>query len=223
MRNIVPLVVAGVLTVATPLPSFATTCSCAGVPILGAMQTATPGNKKWIVASTYEFHDLSDLVSGSRTVADQTGRDRTSQALILEASRGLTDKWSISALLSAVEHQRDVGGVRDSVSGLGDAVLMLKFSPRTISLYSKNGLSFGLGSRLPIGEDSAATQGFTLAEDLQPSTGAYGAIAWVYAARALNESTSFRSYGSLTSTYNDENDRSFQFRPIRSKWSFHHY
>jgi hypothetical protein len=211
MRCNVMLVVAGVLTVATPISSFATTCSCAGVPILGAMQTATPGDNKWIVASTYEYHDLSDLVSGSSSVPDQTGRERTSQALILEASRGLTDKWSVSALLSAVEHNREVGGVRDSVSGLGDAVLMFKYSPKTISLYSKSSLSFGIGSRLPIGENDASTQGFRLAEDLQPSTGAFGAIGWIYGARALNESTSLRTYGSLTYTYNGDNDRNYQF------------
>jgi hypothetical protein len=211
MRCIVVPVVAGVLAVVTPVSSFATTCSCAGVPILSAMQTATPGDKKWIVASTYEFHDLSDLVSGSTSVVDQTGRDRTSQALILEASRGLTDKWSVSTLLSAVEHDRDVGGVRDSVSGLGDAVLMFKYSPKAISLYSKNSLSFGIGSRLPIGENDASRQGFTLAEDLQPSTGAFGAIGWVYGARALNDSTSLRTYGSLTYTYNGDNDRDYQF------------
>ncbi len=97
------------------------------------------------------------------------------------------------------------------VSGLGDAVLMFKYSPKAISLYSKNSLSFGIGSRLPIGENDASRQGFTLAEDLQPSTGAFGAIGWVYGARALNDSTSLRTYGSLTYTYNGDNDRDYQF------------
>ena len=211
MRNILALVVAGLLAMLTPLTSLATTCSCAGVPILGAMQTATPGDKKWIVASTFEFHDLSDLVSGSRNIADQTGRDRTSQALILEVSRGLGNKWSVSALLSGVEHKRAVGGSSDTVSGLGDAILMLKYSPKTVSLYSKSELSFGLGLRLPVGENGAKADGVILAEDLQPSTGANGNIAWAYAAHALNESTSFRIYGLLTHTYNGDNDRNYQF------------
>ena len=43
-----------------PLVAGATTCSCAGVPILGAMQSASPDNNQWFLASTYEFHDLSD-------------------------------------------------------------------------------------------------------------------------------------------------------------------
>lgn len=207
------MVLAGATAMMTVLPQLAvaTTCSCAGVPILGAMQSASPGNKQWFLASTYEFHDLGDLVSGSSSVPDATGRDRTSQALILEVSKGLSEKWSFSALLSAVEHERDVGGVKDTVSGLGDAIVMFKYSPKRISLYSKNTLSFGIGARLPIGEDDASAQGITLAEDLQPSTGAYAGIAWAYAAHAFNESTSARIYSLLTHTYNSDNDRDYQF------------
>ena len=211
MKNLSILPGATLLLALVPLPAGATTCSCAGVPILGAMQSASPTGGQWFLASTYEFHDVSDLVSGSSSIPDETGRDRTSQALILEASKGLSEKWSFSALLSAVEHERDIGGVNDSVAGLGDAIVMFKYSPHTISLYSKNTLSFGIGGRLPVGEDDASKQGVTLAEDLQPSTGAYGGIAWAYAARALNESTGARIYSLLTYTYNGDNDRDYQF------------
>ena len=211
MKNLSILPGATLLLALVPLPAGATTCSCAGVPILGAMQSASPTGGQWFLASTYEFHDVSDLVSGSSSIPDETGRDRTSQALILEASKGLSEKWSFSALLSAVEHERDIGGVNDSVAGLGDAIVMFKYAPKTISLYSKNTLSFGIGGRLPVGEDDASKQGVTLAEDLQPSTGAYGGIAWAYAARALNESTGARIYSLLTYTYNGDNDRDYQF------------
>ena len=211
MKNLSILPGATLLLALVPLPAGATTCSCAGVPILGAMQSASPTGGQWFLASTYEFHDVSDLVSGSSSIPDETGRDRTSQALILEASKGLSEKWSFSALLSTVEHERDIGGVNDSVAGLGDAIVMFKYSPKTISLYSKNTLSFGIGGRLPVGEDDASKQGVTLAEDLQPSTGAYGGIAWAYAARALNESTGARIYSLLTYTYNGDNDRDYQF------------
>lgn len=204
---------AGVLAVLCGVAPIAqgTTCSCAGVPILGAMQLGSPNDRQWLFAGTYEYHDLSDLVSGSSSVNDQTGRDRTSQAFILEASTGLTQKWSFSALLSGVEHRRDIGGVVDEVSGIGDAIVMAKYAPRKISLYSRNALSFGIGARVPLGEDDAKSQGVTLAEDLQPSTGAAGAIGWIYAARALNESTSARIYGLLTHSYNGDNDRDYQF------------
>ena len=62
----------------------------------------------------------------------------------METSRGFAKKWSFSALLSVAKHVRDVGGERVEASGLGDAVLMFKYSPVNISLYSKNAVSFGL-------------------------------------------------------------------------------
>jgi len=194
-----------------PLGSIAQTCSCASVPLLGSMQLASPKNDQWYLATTYEFHDISDLVAGSSSVRDTTGRDRTSQAFMFELSKGLNDKWSISALLSAVDHEREVNNVSASASGLGDAIVMLKYAPKAISLYSSTSLSFGIGARLPIGVDDATQQGVDLAEDMQPSVGAYGGILWAYWAHALNDSKGARIYVSLSHTQNGENDRDYQF------------
>ncbi|MBT8068557.1 MAG: hypothetical protein KJO09_15040 [Gammaproteobacteria bacterium] len=200
-----------VAAIAVSPPSIASTCSCASVPLLGTMESASPNENQWFLATTYEFHDVSELVAGSSTIPDQTGRDRQSQALVFEISRGLTEKWSVSALLSAVEHEREISGQLDRASGVGDAVVMLKYSPASISVYSKNALSFGLGSRLPIGEDDARSQFTTLAEDLQPSTGAYAGLLWAYYARALNESAGAQVYVSASHTINGDNDRNYQF------------
>ena len=175
------------------------------------MELATPDSGQWLLATTYEYHDISDLVSGSTSIPDQTGRDRNSQALVMETSRGFAKKWSFSALLSLAKHVRDVGGERVEVSGLGDAVLMFKYSPANISLYSKNALSFGLGARLPIGVDDATVEGITVAEDMQPSRGSYAGILWAYAARALNDSRAARIYATFSYTYNGENKRDYQF------------
>ena len=74
-----------------------------------------------------------------------------------------------------------------------------------------NAFSFGIGARLPIGENDASRDGIVLAEDLQPSTGAFAGLIWVFAARALNDSRGARVYVSATHTYNGENDRDYQF------------
>jgi hypothetical protein len=191
--------------------ALAQTCSCASVPLLGAMESASPNNDQWYLATTYEFHDISDLIAGSNSVPDTTGRDRTAQAFILEASRGLSEKWSMSALLAVVDHEREVGGYRATASGLGDAVLMVKYAPKAISLYSDTALSFGIGSRLPVGVDDAKQSGITLAEDMQPSMGSYAGMAWVYWAKALNESKGARIYASASHTINGDNDRDYMF------------
>jgi len=115
------------------LPAEAATCSCAGVPLLGTMNLASPNSDQWYLGVTYEYHDVSDLVSGSSTIPDTTGRDRNVQAFVIEVSRGLTNKWSFSALMSAVEHERIVGGVEDRATGFGDAILMIKYAPTIIT------------------------------------------------------------------------------------------
>ena len=122
--RLLSIVTAFVLSLVTT-NSEATTCSCAGVPLLGAMELATPGEGKWYVAGTYEFHDASELVSGSTTIPDATGRDRTSEVLMIETSRRLFGNLSFSALLATVKHDRTVGGVHDSASGVGDGIVIV--------------------------------------------------------------------------------------------------
>ena len=85
MRSLTKLAAATALLLAWG-NSAATTCSCASVPLLGTMELGTPGADKWFLATTYEYHDASELVSGSSTVPDSTGRVRTSEALVLEAA-----------------------------------------------------------------------------------------------------------------------------------------
>jgi hypothetical protein len=211
MKTALPIMFYAIALTIAQSPAAAQTCSCAAVPILGSMQLASPNNDQWFLGSTYEFHDVSDLIAGSSSVPDLTNRDRTSQALILEASRGISDKWSASILLSAVDHEREVSGNRASASGLGDAVAMVKYSPRSISLYSDTSLTFGLGARIPVGEDDATRVGIPLAEDMQPSTGAYGGMIWIYWARALNESKGARIYASASHAQNGDNDRNYEF------------
>lgn len=192
-------------------PSLAQTCSCAAVPILGAMESASPKNNQWYLATTYQFHDISDLVAGSDSIPDATGRDRTSQAFVVEISRGITEKWSASVLLSAVDHHREVNNFSADASGVGDSLLMVKYAPRSISLYSDTTLSFGLGARVPMGEDEARQGGIVLAEDMQPSTGAFGYVGWAFWSKAFTDSKSTRIYASASHTRNTENRRDYQF------------
>ena len=192
-------------------PLLAQTCSCAAVPILGSMESASPKSKQWYLGSTYQFHDTSELVAGSDTIPDATGRDRTSQAVIIEISRGITEKWSASVLFSAVEHHREVNDFAANASGIGDSLVMVKYAPKTISLYSATTLAFGLGARIPIGEDNAKQGDIVLAEDMQPSTGAFGVVAWTYWSRALTDSKATRIYAGASYSRNGENDRKYSF------------
>lgn len=211
MKHVVHSVLALFVTSILAPVAIAQTCSCASVPLLGTMESASPKDGQWFLATTYEFHDVSELVAGSSSISDTTGRDRSSEAFVIEASKGLSEKWSVSALLAVVEHQRQVGSARASASGVGDAIVMLKYAPKSISLYSDTSLSFGVGSRLPIGVDDARQNSITLAEDMQPSMGSYAGVAWAYWAKALNESKGARIFAGVSHTFNGENDRDYMF------------
>ena len=108
--------------------------------------------------------------------------------MLLEVSYGFNEKWSITGLLSAVEQNRKVGE-NDSTTGrgIGDGLVMLKYSPKKVDLFSCYVLSFGIGAKIPLGDDNKT--GFvTLAEDLQPSTGAYSGVFWGQVSRSFDRS-----------------------------------
>lgn len=191
--------------------AVAQTCSCAAVPLLGSMQSAPTNDGQWHLGTTYEFHDVSELVAGSSTVPDTTGRERRSSSLIVEASRGLTEKWSLSALISGVEHERDVGGEFVRASGLGDGLVIARYSVRNISLYSDSALAFGVGVRAALGDDDTTRDGVALAEDMHPSTGANGGILMAYWAKSLNEAGSKQIYASGSYGSYGANDRNYRF------------
>ena len=111
------------------------------------MEAGTPEKRSWFLSSSYEYHDVSDLVSGTKDVPDETGRKRRAQTLILEGSYGINDQFSVSTLISAVEHTRKVGqNSTVKANGVGDGIVMLRYTPMKIGLLQKNGLAFGIGS-----------------------------------------------------------------------------
>jgi hypothetical protein len=191
--------------------SRAATCSCSSVPLLGSMESTSPDANTWFFSSSYEFHDISDLYSGSDEVPDETGRDRQSRSLLLETSYGFNEKWSVTGLISRVEQKRQIGqGSTTTGSGLGDALLMVKYSPRKVGLFSRNGFSLGFGARIPVGDDDE-TDFVRLSEDLQPSTGAWSAVFWSQLSHSFSQSANTQIYAAASYSANGENDRDYRF------------
>jgi len=194
-------------------PAHAATCSCAGVPLLASINTSAREKGDLFFNYIAEFHQISDLVSGSDDVPDETGRDRHTYSHVISASYAITDQWSVSALLSYVKHFRKIGlsqiGETTS-SGIGDGVILVRYSPFYITPFSRHELSLGLGLRLPIGDDDAG-DGVILSEDMQPSTGAVGEILWATYSYAFNQAATVEFNTSANYTFNEENGRKYAF------------
>lgn len=194
-------------------PAFAATCSCAGVPLLTTLDTSATEKGQLFISYSSEFHQISDLVSGTKNVNDETDRDRNSFSQVLSASYALTDHWAVSGLISYIEHNRTIGSSflgKTSTSGLGDSVILLRYTPLFITPFSRHQVSMGLGVRIPIGDDNFGN-GFVLSEDMQPSTGAYGEILWTSYSYAFDQAATRQLNISVNYTANEANDREYAF------------
>lgn len=210
----------------------AATCSCAGVPLLGAMESTAPDKGKWYLSTTFETHEIDKLVNGSSTVPDETGRDRSAQSLMLEVSYGFNQKWSVAGLVSRITHKRQIGAnSRVKASGIGDSILMVKFSPWHAGLFSRYGLSIGLGAKIATGADDEKKNQVVLAEDMQPSTGANSLIFWAHGNHTFSQSGRTEAYLGTSYSSNSDNDRRYDFgdeftftlgasHHLESRWGF---
>jgi len=194
-------------------PAFAATCGCAGVPLLTSIDTSASEKGQLFVTYSVEDHQISDLVSGTKDVPDETGRDRSSLSQVISASYALTDRWSVSALVSYIEHRRTIGSSllgETKTSGIGDSVILARYSPLFITPFSRHALSLGLGARIPTGEDNFG-DGFVTSEDMQPSTGALGKIFWSSYSYAFNQAATVQFNASANYVSNGANDRDYSF------------
>ncbi len=200
------------LTTATPA-ALAATCSCAGAPLLNFIDTRAVEKGDFYLSYAAEYHDISDLVAGSSEIPDETGRDRTSFSQVLTGSYAITDQLAVSVLVSYVEHERTIATSllgKTSTSGLGDSVVLARYTPFFITPFSRHQVSVGLGARIPTGEDDF-NSGFVTSEDMQPGTGAWGTLAWAGYNYAFNQAATLQFNASASYLVNGENDRDYAF------------
>ena len=193
---------------------LAATCSCAGVPLLNSMQSGSAKSGDWLLAASIERHEINDLYAGSKKINDETHRERRVESLLLEVSHGITSNWSVSSLLSFVKHRRQIGISEGGVSnarGLGDGVVLIKYTPRRLGMVNRFAYSLGVGLRLPLGENTQTQDGLLLSEDMQPGSGAQGYVLWAYAVRSFSAQGLTQAFSGFNVSLNGENSRQYQF------------
>ena len=211
--NVPKLALLLLLLIGQQISAFAATCSCAGAPLLTFIDTSASEQGQLYLSYGTEFHQISDLVSGSEEVRDETQRDRHSFSQVISASYALTDRWAVSALVSYVKHSRTIGSSflgETSSSGIGDSVVLARYTPLFITPFSRHEISLGIGVRIPTGEDDFGS-GFVFSEDMQPGTGAVGKILWSSYSYAFNQAATLQLNVTANHTSNDENDRNYAF------------
>jgi len=157
-------------------------CCSAGTPLSGSLELpATPSNQ-WQNMITYQYNSLQDLVAVSNELSDDT-RQRAVHSLLIESSYGVSGSVSLSALFTLVQQERRIQSQFAGTNflrtrGVGDAVLLLKYTLIPGTIFSQRTVSLGIGPKIPLGDFNRKSNGIYLPYDMQPGTGAWDGMLW---------------------------------------------
>jgi hypothetical protein len=192
---------------------LAQACCSSGTPLLSTMELpGTPAGHLQFVL-TYDYNYLDDVVSGSRQIGESQRR-RLSQSVLLEVSYGITDRLSVSTMLTGIQQERRVRsplegitGERTRTRGIGDGIVLLKYTLHPQSIVDQRELSVGIGPKIPLGNAQLRHNDILLPADLQPGTGAWDMIFWAYGFKGFVPRSPISIFGSITYRHTGTNDR----------------
>lgn len=168
----------------------AQTCSCAGAPLISSQNFATVAEGNVIVGLTWEHNNISSLYSGSDELQNRT-QERYTNTSLLEINYGITKKFSLSSTFTFIEKSRTTGlqapgGSNNTTTrGIGDGMMMLKYHPLNQDLWNPYQISIGGGLKIPFATTSLRANNVALNADMQPGTGAWDGIGWIFVSRAF--------------------------------------
>lgn len=173
-------------------PVYAQTCSCAGAPLISSQNFATVAKGNVLAGFTWEHNNISDLYNGSSEMNNRS-QERITNTGLLELSYGISEKLSITTTFTFIEKIRTTGlqspGSQNtlSTSGIGDGMVLLKYHMIDQDLWNPYQVSIGAGTKIPFATTSLSVNGIALNADMQPGTGAWDGVGWIFASRVLRE------------------------------------
>lgn len=189
----------------------AQTCSCAGAPLLSSQSMGTTAKGNLVAGFTIENNVIDHLFTGSDRIND-TNQERNTVTGLLELNYGITERLSVSTTITFIRKNRTTGlqtpGLAStlSASGLGDGLMLLKFDVIEPSLWSPWSLAVGGGTKIPFGSTSFTRNGLSLNADMQPGTGAWDGVGWLFASRTFR-STNLTLYSNTSYRRTGTNER----------------
>ncbi|MDX1640802.1 MAG: hypothetical protein R3220_03835 [Balneolaceae bacterium] len=187
-------------------PLRAQTCSCAGAPLIGAQSLGAIEKGNLVLGITGHFNNIDKLYNGTTELQNRSA-DRSTFTSLLEANYGITDRLSVTGTFSYVRKERISGLQRQASSqtiqsaGIGDALLMLKYNILQQTLWKPYQLAAGAGVKMPLGSNSLTSNGIQLNADMQPGTGSWDYIGWMFFSYTLRaQNITFFTVNSFTKT-----------------------
>ncbi|GAA3601590.1 hypothetical protein GCM10022396_18770 [Flavivirga amylovorans] len=169
----------------------AQTCCSGGIPLSNNIGLSQQEKGTIQIGLNYDYNYLNTLNSGTETLNDNS-RLRITHSVLLNANYSITNRFSVEGLFTWVNQRRKISQFGnenlDQTSGIGDAVLLLKYNFPNI-LGKESNIAIGLGSKIPLGSSTETNdQGITLNADLQPGSNAWDIIYWT----SFSKNFSFR-------------------------------
>ncbi|MTI87874.1 MAG: hypothetical protein FH748_07890 [Balneolaceae bacterium] len=205
------LPIAVIVLLIIPVQLTAQTCSCGGAPLISSQSLTTVSEGNLVVGLTMEYNDISNLYTGTEELQDRN-QQRTSTTALFEVNYGITDYLTLSSTFSFINKSRTSGLLNPSgsetleTSGFGDGLVLLKYNLLNQSLWNPFQLSVGAGTKIPFGTTSLTNNGLALNADMQPGTGAWDGIGWLYISRVLRE-TNVNVYLNSSYRFTGTNER----------------
>ncbi len=168
--------------------AYGQTCCTSGTPILSSLEMSVTNKNIFQINLNYNYNRLKDIYDRDIKLEDDT-RERLTQSLLLELSYGITRIFTITGLFSYVRQSRFITpqtGTSNSLTirGIGDIVLLGKYNLIPQNIISKNDLTIGAGFKIPVGKSDVKQNNLLVPADLQPGTGSWDGILWLYYSRA---------------------------------------
>jgi len=192
---------------------YAQACCSSGTPLLSTMELPGTPAGQWQFAVTYNYNYLDDVVAGTQQLGDSQRR-RISQSILLEISYGLTSRLSVSTMITGIQQERRVrsalpgtSGERTRARGIGDGIVLLKYTLHPQTIQDQRELSVGVGPKIPLGSSQLKNNNILLPADLQPGSGAWDMVFWAYGFKGFVPRSPISLFSTITFRLTGTNER----------------
>lgn len=163
---------------------FGQACCTAGTPLLSSLETASTPNNFLQFGLSYRYNSITSLYENDIFLNDN-GRERIAKSVILQIDYGLSEKFSITTLFSYVMQKRKITTLVNSenlleTKGFGDGLFLLKYNIIPLTIVDELEFSVGTGIKIPFGNSQLKHNDFLIPADMQPGTGTWDFLAWIY-------------------------------------------
>lgn len=166
---------------------YSQACCSGGVPLGSSMGMGTANKGAWQALLTYDYNNLSSLMTGDELFEDDT-RQRITHSGLLELNYGISERFTMMLMLPYIRQERSIKRNNSNLSndftstnGFGDVLLLLKYRIVSRNFNPSNEWILGAGPNLANARtDFRNNTGLVLPADMQPGSGSYDAVFWSY-------------------------------------------